>query len=78
VAVRRFLLYDVFLHELGHLQVAKEDARDPCKRFAKERKAQEFADYWRQDLWAKPFAHPAPEHNPPSAVEMDSLIGKTD
>jgi hypothetical protein len=78
MAVRRFLLYGVFLHELGHLQVVEEDAVDPSRRYAKERKAQEFADYWRRELWTKPFENPAPEHNPPSAEEMKGLIGNLD
>src|SRR5438132_493913 len=41
LAIRRFLLYDVFLHELGHLQII--DAKRPSKRlrFAREKLAQE-------------------------------------
>jgi hypothetical protein len=78
VAVRRFLLYDVFLHELGHLQVVEEDAVDPSRRYAKERKAQDFADYWRRELWSRPFEHPAPEHRPPSAQEVEALTRKSD
>ena len=66
VAVRRFLLYDVFLHELGHCS-------DPTKRYAKERKAQEFADYWRKELWSKPFDHPAPEHHAPAEAELGAV-----
>src|SRR5262245_65969862 len=76
LAVRRFLLYDVFLHELGHLQVVNECATDPWNRFAKERKAQEFANYWRRELWSRPFENALPEHNPPSAEEMERLIEK--
>jgi len=49
---------------------------DPSRRYAKEKKAQEFADYWRTVLWSKPFDHPAPEHHPPAREEMKDLIGK--
>ena len=72
-AVRRFLLYDVFLHELGHLQVIDPKAHTERRRFASETKAQEFADEWRAGLWGKPFAHPDPIHNPPSAIELEML-----
>jgi hypothetical protein len=70
-AVRRFLLYDVFLHELGHLQVVDLEARAERRRFASQTKAQEFADEWRARLWAGPFAHPDPIHNPPSKMELE-------
>ena len=66
LAIRRFLLYDVFLHELGHLQLVNPRITDPRHRFANERLAQEFADSWRRALWAKHLEHPDPVHNPPS------------
>lgn len=66
LAVRRFMLYDVFLHELGHLQLVKPRNKDPRRRFAMERLAQEFADGWRRALWAEHFDHPDPVHNSPS------------
>jgi hypothetical protein len=72
-AVRRFLLYDVFLHELGHLQVVDADANTLRRQFASETKAQEFADEWRARLWAEPFAHPDPIHNPATTVELEAL-----
>ena len=72
-AVRRFMLYDVFLHELGHLQVVDARAHTVRRQFASETKAQEFADEWRARLWAKPFAHPDPIHNPASPVELEIL-----
>ena len=50
IVVRRFLLYDVFLHELGHLQIIDPEAKRLRRRFASETKAQEFADYWRADI----------------------------
>ena len=73
LAVRRFALYDAFLHELGHLQVIQAKATDPERRFAREPKAQNFADYWRGELWAQPFDHPDPVHNPPSEQETKLL-----
>jgi hypothetical protein len=72
-AVRRFLLYDVFLHELGHLQIVDPDAHTERRKFASETKAQEFADEWRARLWAEPFAHADPIHNPASPAELEML-----
>jgi hypothetical protein len=67
VAVRRFLLYDVFLHELGHLQLINEGAKSGRRKFAREKLAQEFADKWRRWLWSRRFEHPDPAHNPPES-----------
>ncbi len=72
-AVRRFLLYDVFLHELGHLQIVDSNARSLRRRFASETKAQEFANRWRDWLWAEHFSHPDPIHNPASPGELEML-----
>ncbi len=69
LAVRRFLLYDVFLHELGHLQIVRKNTDNKRKKFALEKLAQEFADYWRQELWATYFNHPDPVHNAPDMEE---------
>jgi hypothetical protein len=65
LAVRRFMLYDVLLHEIGHLQVF--DAHRPSRRlrFYREKLAQEFANSWRRRLWSVSFDHPDPVHNPP-------------
>ena len=71
LAVRRFMLYDVFLHELGHLQTVDEKAKSERRRFAVETRAQEFAEYWCQELWSKPFDHPDPVHNAPSCEELE-------
>jgi hypothetical protein len=65
LAVRRFLLYDVLLHELGHLQVVNEKTKSERLRFAREKCAQEFADRWRRKLWSEHFDHPDPVHNAP-------------
>jgi len=67
------MLYDVFLHELGHLQVVDPKAQTERRRFASQTKAQEFADEWRARLWAEPFAHPDPIHNAPSEMELELL-----
>lgn len=72
-AIRRFMLYDVFLHELGHLQVIDAKAKNVNRKFASETKAQEFADYWRGKLWSKSFDHPDPVHNRPPKREIDGL-----
>lgn len=70
LAVRRFILYNVFLKEIGHLQVVDPDAREDRKKFARERLAQEFADQWRTQLWRKPFDHVDLVHNYPSSEEV--------
>jgi hypothetical protein len=73
LAVRRFLLYDVFLHELGHLQLIDGQARSVRLRFARERRAEELAVEWCDRLWSEPFAHPDPVHNRPTAEELARL-----
>jgi len=73
LAIRRFLLYDIFLHELGHLQIIYDQAKDHNQKYANEKKAQEFADYWRKELWKKVFDHPDPVHNHPSRAELLAL-----
>src|SRR5271156_4390033 len=70
LAVRRFILYDVFLHELGHLQLINEDTRSVRLKFAHEKLAQAFAVRWCDKLWLHPFPHPDPVHNPPAAEEL--------
>lgn len=67
VAIRRFFLYEVFLHELGHLQEIRPLGKSNRLRFALETKAEEFAIYWRRKLWSQPFDHSDPAHNPPTA-----------
>jgi hypothetical protein len=66
LAVRRFLLYDVFLHEVGHLQLVNVRTKSERLRFAREKFAQEFADRWRKRLWSEHFDHPDPVHNAPA------------
>jgi tetratricopeptide (TPR) repeat protein len=73
LAVRRFMLYDVLLHEIGHLQIIDDGAPSPRRRFADEKRAQEFADRLREELWSSHFDHADPVHNPPSAEEMGAL-----
>ena len=65
IAVRRFLLYDVLLHELGHLQMVIANPTSGRRNHAREKLAQKFADEWRLRLWSNPFDHPDPVHNPP-------------
>ena len=65
LAVRRFLLYNVLLHELGHLQLIDHKRKSGRRDRAGEKLAQQFADHWRKVLWAVPFDHPDPVHNPP-------------
>ena len=73
LAVRRFMLYDVFLHELGHLQVVNPKTKTTRRRFASETRAQEFAERWCHELWSQPFDHPDPVHGPPSREEIEAL-----
>ena len=73
LAVRRFMLYDVFLHELGHLQIVDPKARSNRRYYAHETLAQRFADQWRKELWLRPSDHPDPVHDPPTASELAQL-----
>jgi len=73
LAVRRFMLYDVFLHELGHLQRVNNKTSPARLQFAREKLAQEFALVWCKRLWSQPFPHPDPVHNPPKPEELASL-----
>jgi hypothetical protein len=69
-AVRRFLLYDTFLHELGHLQLVLPKSKHWDRKYASERLAKEFAHKWRDKLWSQEFDHPDPVHNPPREDEL--------
>ena len=70
LAVRRFLLYDVLLHEIGHLQIINPESRNVRRKFADETKAQQFADSWRKKLWKEYFEHADPVHNAPTEDEL--------
>lgn len=72
-SVRRFLLYDTLLHELGHLQVVRPNGRSWQRKFASETLAREFATSWRRELYSKPFDHPDPVHNSPTDDERETL-----
>ena len=63
LAISRFMLYHVFLHELGHIQ--------PRGGFLNERQAERFADHWRERLWSTPFEHFDPVHQPPQRTTAD-------
>ncbi|MCP4593484.1 MAG: hypothetical protein GY842_22330 [bacterium] len=71
-AVRRFLLYDVLLHELGHLQLVAPGAR-PLNRFAGEPLSQRFADKLRREIWADSLPGAASVHDPPTEDELEAL-----
>jgi hypothetical protein len=64
------MLYDVLLHEFGHLQLVNGNERSKRLRFAREKLAQMFAAQWCSRLWSMPFPHPDPVHNPPSSEEL--------
>jgi hypothetical protein len=59
------MLYDTFLHELGHLQLINEKGRSERLKFAREKCAEAFADEWRRRLWSAYYDHPDPVHNGP-------------
>lgn len=73
LAVRRFMLYNVLLKQIGHLQEIDPKAKNPNPRFISETKAEEFANEWRRMLWAFPYEHPDPVHNAPKAEEIEML-----
>ena len=68
VAIRRFMLYDVLLHELGHLQLINPRSRSLRLRHANEKLAQSFAMEWCARLWSVQFDHPDPVHNAPASL----------
>lgn len=72
-AVRRFLLYDVLFHEIGHLQIIEPKASRVQRKFASETRAQEFADELRRTLYSEPFDHVDPIHNTPTPGELAML-----
>jgi hypothetical protein len=79
LAVRRFMLYDVLLHEIGHLQIIDENRRSARLRFAREKLAQAFAMQWRKNFWSAPFPHEDAVHNPPSPEELRHLeVGRAE
>lgn len=71
IAVRRFMLYDVLLHELGHLQLVEDNSRSIRLKYAREKLAQSFAMDWCETLWSEPFAHDDIVHNPPARSEFE-------
>jgi hypothetical protein len=73
LAVRRFMLYNVFLHELGHLQPSDLKSSSERLKYAREKLAQKFAVEWCERLWSRHFEHPDPVHNPPSPDELASV-----
>lgn len=70
VAIRRFLIYDVFLHEVGHLQVVDPRAGSARRKFADETRADGFSSYWRNRLWSEDVPSADPAHHPPSREEL--------
>ncbi len=71
LAVRRFLLYTVVLHEIGHLQVVHDDLGDhDRRRQALEPFAESFAETWRERLWAMPCGHADRAHHAPPEEEV--------
>jgi len=73
VAIRRFLLYDVLLDQIGHLQIIDANAKGEMRKFAREPKAQEFAMFWCVKLWSQYYDHPDPVHNRPTKEELNLL-----
>ncbi len=74
LAIRRFILYDIFLHEIGHLQLVNERARSARLKYADEKLARRFARDWRKRLWSQPFPHPDPVHSRPTQEELALLL----
>jgi hypothetical protein len=51
------------------MQLVNEISSSDKLRFGHERKAQEFANNWRKQLWATHFDHPDPVHNAAAEAE---------
>jgi hypothetical protein len=60
------MLYNTLLHEIGHLQLIDPKANSLRRKYAGERRAEDFAKYWRKKLWSIQFNHPDPVHNSPT------------
>ncbi len=73
LAVRRFLLYYVLLHEIGHLQEIDPKSKDNRRRYAGETKAHEFAVHWKRWMWSEVYKHPDVVHNPPTKTELEEI-----
>jgi tetratricopeptide (TPR) repeat protein len=67
------MLYEVLLHEIGHLQVVEATARNARRKFADEKYAVDFAQEWRATLWAGDKDRVDSSHHPPSAEELSRL-----
>jgi hypothetical protein len=70
------MLYNVFLHEVGHLQLVDEAASSTRRRFAHEKLAQSFALTWAKRLLSEQFSHPDPVHNAPTPAELAAAASK--
>lgn len=73
LSLRRWFLYEVLLHEIGHLQVVAPRASSSRRRFGDEKVADSFAAELRAQLWSEPFDHPDPVHRAPSAAELHAV-----
>jgi len=73
IAVRRFMLYHVFLHELGHLQLARGNSSSIRLKYAREKLANAFAAEWCERLWSAPFINPDAVHSPPTSEELGAI-----
>lgn len=73
LAIRRFMLYDVFLHELKHTQLLRNSKKRIVDKIPLEKQAEEYAEYWRGELYQHHFDHPDPVHNLPSEIEKERL-----
>ncbi|MEM8523532.1 MAG: hypothetical protein AAGG68_02755 [Bacteroidota bacterium] len=73
LAIRRYLLYHTFLHELRHTQLLENGKKRTRDKMPLEKQANEYADYWRGELYQNHFEHPDPVHNLPSEAEKERL-----
>lgn len=73
VAVRRYLLYHTFLHELRHTQITQSEKKFTREKIPLEKLANEYADFWRGELYQNHFNHSDPVHNLPSEGEKERL-----
>lgn len=73
MAVRRYMLYNVFLHELRHTQIVKPNKKHIWEKTPNEKLANEYSDHWRGTLYSQHFDHPDPVHNLPTEEEKEHL-----
>jgi len=73
IAIRRYMLYNVFLHELRHTHIVNPHKKLTRHKIPFEKLANEYSDFWRGELYKDKFDHHDPVHNLPTLDEQEHL-----